>query len=205
MTAPTLSNEYVIREVEFRAEIHGVTPLLMNNPASMSMSADAKAKGKKSIPTPDEEAAAKAYRLPSGDLCMPTVMLFQSMIEAGKLLNDPDNPRRRISYKIAAALFPPAAEGFPLLNGKGKPLRDYAIDVRRAVVQGSGIQRARPRIEIPWSVKFAMGFDADLVSGDVLYMVLATAGKQVGVMDYRPQKKGPYGRFQVDSFDVVGE
>lgn len=24
-------NDYVVREVEFRAEIHGVTPLLMNN------------------------------------------------------------------------------------------------------------------------------------------------------------------------------
>ena len=194
-------SDFAINEAVFTARLVGVTALLMNNPASMKAASDeAKVKGKKSIPTPEVEAESKEYRLPTGELFIPTVMVFQSMIEAGKLLNDPEQPRRRISYRVAAALFPPAVEGFPLMNGNGKPQKKYEIDVRRAVVQNQGIQRARPRIDVPWSIELEMGFDADLVSAEALYMVLATAGKQVGIMDYRPQKRGPYGRFQVEDF-----
>ena len=195
-------SDFAINEVEFRAELHGVTALLMNNPASMQSAAETKAKGKKKIPTPEDEAASKAYRLASGDLIVPVVMVFQSMVEAGKLLNDPDNARRRLSYKIAAALFPPATEGF-ILHRDGEVIADYEIDVRRVVVQNSGIQRARPRIDVPWTINMTMGFDADLLSAEALYTVLGVAGKQVGIMDYRPQKKGPYGRFQVENFEVV--
>lgn len=193
----------VIREATFRARLVGLTPLLMNNPASMLVTDAPKVKGKKTNPTAEEDAAVKAYRLATGELYVPTVMVFQSMIEAGKLFNDPDNPRRRISYKIAAALFPPATEGFPLFDVNGEVVTEYVIDVRRAVVQGQGIPRARPRIDLPWSVQIEMGFDADLLSGEALYTVLATAGKQTGIMDYRPQKKGPYGRFQVEDFGVT--
>lgn len=193
--------DYTVNEKLLTARLVGVMPLLMNNPASMQGPANMP-KGKKVIPKPEEEAASKAYRLPTGELFIPTVMVFQAMIEAGKLLNDPDNPRRRISYKVAAALFPPPVEGFTLLNGDGKAITDYVIDVRRAVVQGSGVQRARPRIEVPWSAEVEMTFDADLLTGEALYMVLATAGKQTGIMDYRPQKRGPYGRFQVEDFEA---
>lgn len=197
--AEGVSLDFAISEATFTARLVGVTALLMNNPASMQQSATPKAR--KAIPSPEDEAAAKTYASSTGVLCVPVVMLFQAMVEAGKLLNDPDNKRRRISYRVAASLFPPPTEAFELRRD-GEPIRDYAIDVRRAVVQNQGIQRARPRVDPPWQVEMVMGFDSDLISGEALYAVLATAGKQTGIMDYRPQKRGPYGRFQVESFDV---
>jgi hypothetical protein len=45
--------------------------------------------------------------------------------------------------------------------------------------------------------RFTIEFAPDLVSADILVKILADAGMRVGVGDYRPQKGGPFGRFQI--------
>ena len=45
--------------------------------------------------------------------------------------------------------------------------------------------------------------DADLAGiGDLLCSIMRHGGSKLGLGDYRPEKSGPFGRFQVSSFAI---
>lgn len=76
------------------------------------------------------------------------------------------------------------------------------IDVRGVVVQKARVARARVRIPSGWTVNFHIDSRTGLLSADYLKALLEEAGELVGLMDYRPQKKGKFGQFEVTGFDV---
>jgi hypothetical protein len=83
---------------------------------------------------------------------------------------------------------------------------DYEIYLKRVVVQGSGIMRARPLIRNlseedggPWYCTVEFEYDADTISEPEIAMIVNQAGKFPGVADYRPGKGGPFGRYRVES------
>lgn len=176
-------------EISFRTI--GVSPLLMHSAAAMV--APAAGVGQKRIPTPTDEAERGCYRLPSGQLYLPSIAFRASMLGAAK--------GRRIGKQAArgvlsGAMFT-AALHVPLENEKGKPLTDYEVDVQRVVVQRQGVMRARPRIDA-WTGVLQLEYDADFLKEDWLREFLEIAGKTIGVGDYRPERGGPYGRFRVE-------
>lgn len=75
---------------------------------------------------------------------------------------------------------------------------EYIIDSRRVVIpatKGSVIKH-RPRLN-DWSVSFNLEYDDDLLTEAQLRRVVDDAGLRVGLLDFRPEKKGPFGRFMV--------
>ncbi len=48
-----------------------------------------------------------------------------------------------------------------------------------------------------WSLAFTMELDTDMITVDLLRQIVDDAGKRVGLGDYRPTRKGPYGKFVV--------
>ena len=65
------------------------------------------------------------------------------------------------------------------------------------VVRGNRIQRTRARFDMPWSCKFVLECYDDLVDEDKLGDWLGIAGHRIGLGDWRPEKSGDYGRFEV--------
>lgn len=205
-------------QAAFHARLRSLTPLLQHAPTAMKpQSNEIGRAGKKNIPTPEDEAEMGAYRLKNGVLYLPAVALQRTMIEAGKSFQNPTNKRATMMKVIAATLVPPPVEGFPLMTPDGEPISEYEIDVRRAVVQRAAIMRARPRID-EWEADVSMEFDIEALgsggngtedalraAGEILLMILAHAGKRVGIGDYRPERSGPFGRFEVVAFQVDDE
>lgn len=184
--------------------ITGLSPLLQNNPASMGGGADSKL-GIKKIPTPEEEAAAKIYRDESGVIYIPSVAFRSAMIGKGGGASG-----RRIGKRTAIAVISGTVFNVeprcPLYHPKTKkPITTYRINTMRAVVQGQGVRRSRP--EIPeWACDVRFEIDTDFLSAgvDLIRIVedlLNISGKIAGVGDYRPQKKGSYGRFSAKLLD----
>jgi hypothetical protein len=69
---------------------------------------------------------------------------------------------------------------------------------------GAMVQVARPRLR-EWACEFVMSVDAEMYGKGgiaVLKDIIAHAGKMVGVGPWRPQLRGPYGRFTVLLFEV---
>ena len=65
------------------------------------------------------------------------------------------------------------------------------------VVVTKRILRCRAMFECPWSVVGVADVDPELVDKDQLTAWLATGGRRVGLGDWRPEKSGHYGRFDV--------
>ena len=82
----------------------------------------------------------------------------------------------------------------------GENLEDLSTKaqfVAPVVVGRIRILRTRARFDCPWSVVGVADVDPELVDRDKLTAWLATGGRRVGLGDWRPEKSGLYGRFDV--------
>ena len=66
------------------------------------------------------------------------------------------------------------------------------------VVARQRILRTRARFDCPWSVVGVADVDPEQVDKDKLTEWLATGGRRIGLGDWRPEKSGHYGRFDVE-------
>lgn len=183
----------------FSATIEGVTPLLMHSPQKLMTRDDGTAK-RKTIPTPEEEAEAGVYRTESGVLYLGADHLREAILAAAKMFKAGKYSAYRV---IAPALMITVPAVFPITR-HGTPLTTYdRIDVRRAVVQKQGVLRARPLIDVPWEAEVRYLFDSSIVRNPgLLVQALQQAGQLIGVLDFRPQCGGIYGRFKVTQAHV---
>ena len=70
--------------------------------------------------------------------------------------------------------------------------------VAPVVVARQRILRTRVRFDCPWSVVGVADVDPEQVDRHKLMAWLATGGRRVGLGDWRPEKSGHYGRFDVE-------
>ena len=66
------------------------------------------------------------------------------------------------------------------------------------VVVTKRVLRSRAKFDCPWSVVGVADVDPELVDIGQLTAWLATGGRRVGLGDWRPEKSGHYGRFNVE-------
>lgn len=167
-------------------EITGTSPLLMNNPKQMLDQKTMKLKSKKYDPL--IEAEATAYRKSTGELFIPKNCIFAMLIQASK------------AYKIKTQSLSNILAGtihiFPDEVGLGT--KKYEINTQRAVIQGKGVIRSRAMLS-EWKAVFEIEYDEEWLpnAAELLEEVVKGAGRRVGLLDYRPQKKGWYGTFNL--------
>ena len=70
------------------------------------------------------------------------------------------------------------------------------------VVQRNRIARTRAKFDT-WTLTFVLEAEDDLVDQHQLESWLAIAGRRIGLGDWRPEKSGDYGRFEVDEIKRV--
>jgi len=179
-------------------KLNGLSPLLTHNPAGSMTTGGGRKMGRKAIPSPEEEAKASRYVLPDGNFYIPAIAVRNSLLGGAKGFRI----GRTAAISILSGALDIIDEAFPLLRDN-QPLNgeNYSIDTRRAVVQSQGIMRARARIELPWQVEAVFGYNPDLVNLEQIKEIATNAGRVVGLLDYRPEKKvglpGWFGKFEV--------
>jgi hypothetical protein len=139
----------------------------------------------------EEEAETKLYR-EDGRIGLPSLNLFASLAEAGRLLKA---GKRQISTANSTIL--PSfltIEGF-FLPFKGDPT--WVADMRRGTNEKSqAVPIVRPRFD-SWEFDVTIEIDETEVNEDTVRQLVEIAGKKIGLCDFRPNKKGPFGRFKV--------
>ena len=70
------------------------------------------------------------------------------------------------------------------------------------VVQRARILRTRARFDCPWAAEFCVDADDELVDGAKLTEWLSISGRRIGLGDWRPEKSGEFGRFEVVSVEA---
>jgi len=62
--------------------------------------------------------------------------------------------------------------------------------------KGSPVLRSRGMLE-KWSMSFSVRYNAGMIDPNALAVIIETAGFANGLGDFRPQKDGPHGQFQI--------
>lgn len=176
----------------------GTSPLLMHSPQAMRPAGAPTGTTVKTVPTPEEEAEAGAYRDEGGGLYLPSSAFRASLLAGAK--------GRRIGKDAATtavmgSVFAVEPRVELVHPETGERLTDYRVHVARVVVQRSAVMRARPEIS-EWAG--IVRFELDLELGMQPFFVeelLNIAGRRAGVGDWRPEKRGSHGRYKATLLD----
>jgi hypothetical protein len=84
-----------------------------------------------------------------------------------------------------------------------KSKKGWSVDSRPVRIPSTGgrILAFRP-IFFDWELDFTLELDTDIISLLLLRQIVDDAGKRVGLGDYRPDKKGPFGKYVVTKWQV---
>lgn len=187
---------------KIHVQIAGVTPLLVNRfHEEAQMEASSGVHGRKEQMTPEEDAEGRLYRTfvidemgnKRSEPYFPSENIRQSIIAAASRTKI---GRRNASTDTAAALFiTPFA-----LNLYGS----WVVDTRPVVIPATRgrILRHRPRFD-EWMIPFELQVEDQLLSVQTIRKIVDDAGNYVGIGDFRPARKGPYGRFVVTQWEKL--
>lgn len=150
------------------------------------------AAAKNSVGKKTDDVESYVYRTEGGELAIPGEYLRGSVINAAKFRQDPRSPR-----KSAMDLFKAAIVVTTPLASLGVKEWDY-LDKRRVTIQRNGINRVRPAMRAGWKAEFhLLVMLPEYVDRQVLRETIESAGRLVGVGDFRPT----FGRFGIVKFD----
>lgn len=180
-----------MRKIE--VEIKGQSPYLMHKFGED----EADIKGKKSIAEKDyaSEVEKALYRSPEGEIYVPSAQIKGCLIEAGKNFKVAGKGKSNYS-KLFGAFLIVEPDTIPMVN------QEWITDARAVVIQRARIIRYRPKF-MEWGLKFTLTIMEDEIPVETVKNALDHAGNYVGIGDFRPQKKGSFGRFIVTSFKEV--
>lgn len=155
--------------------------------------AEKAAAAKNSAAKKSDNIESYVYRNSDGELCIPGEYVRMAVVMAAKYRQDP-----RSSRKSAMDLFKAGIISLTELASLGTSDWDY-LDARRVMVQRNGVTRQRPAMNAGWTAEFQFMVNTpEYISSQLLYAVLADAGRLVGVGDFRPT----FGRFLIKSYAV---
>lgn len=166
-----------------QVSIRGISPLLMHAFPLRPIEALEKK-------PPEEQAELAAYRDPdTGELYIPAINIQRCLVSAAAYSKG--RGRSTLQKPVAACVF---VDPERVLLGT----KEYSIDARAVVVPATRgrVVRYRPRLD-NWECSFSLTYDPTLLTEAQLRKVVDDAGNWVGLLDFRPEKKGPFGRFMV--------
>jgi len=162
--------------------IAGRTPLLMHAFPMVTIEAEQNR-------TPQEQADLHVYRDPDARLFVPAINIQRALI-AGAVYSKGKGRASLQKNAAACVLISPER----LLLGTDK----YEIDSRPVVIPATKgrIVRHRARFD-DWRLTFEVEYDDVLLNADQLRRIVDDTGSRVGLLDFRPEKKGMFGRFMI--------
>lgn len=145
--------------------------------------------------TPEEQAELSAYRdSENEDLYIPGIAIQRSFIAAAAFSKG--KGRASLQKQAAACMFV-----FP--DRVSLKTKKYVIDSRPVVVPATRgrVIRHRPRLD-NWEVAFEIEYDESLLTERQVRQIVDDSGRRVGILDFRPERKGPFGRYIVTEWKV---
>lgn len=173
--------------------IEGITPLLMHRFAQDG--ADDPGRKRTGVPDWKLEADKAKYTDEKGQLYQPSEHLERAMAIAASQFKVQGKRGATYSKLVGSTI---EVHPFTIPHKH----QQFEVDARPVVVQRARIIRYRPRLDT-WGLDFELRLLDDQLPLDVIKQVLDHAGIYVGIGDYRPDKKGKYGKFMVTKFEEL--
>jgi hypothetical protein len=180
--------------------IVGTTPLICHNKEMVAeqLEADREGTSPKDLETdPEQEYRQSLYEMPEhcpSEYGVPSIMFKKAMVRATKATDMAMTDARQAFFVYGTESSDMVALDHP----------DSEPDMRKDVVRvGRGSNKeVRYRGQFrEWSADLIVEFNTSLITAQGVVELLAIAGFCVGIGDWRPQKGGQYGRFEIDTAD----
>ncbi len=177
-----------------KVEFTGTTPLLQNKPGEYGW--DNEWVEKTACSGFEKEALQKLYVSSDGTIYQPATHIERALIEAGKKLRIKGQGKATYS-KLFGSMVAVSPEAIPLVP------QDFEVFKALVVIPATKgrVMRYRPLFR-NWKLAFTIEFE-DEIDPAVIKEGLEIVGKYVGIGDWRPAKKGKFGKFQVTLFQEI--
>ncbi len=180
--------------------IEGITPLIVNRfHEEAQAEASSGIHSRRERPTPEQDAEDRLYLNGNGnghkEPYFPAENIRQAIIAAAGRTKI---GRRSATTDVAAAIY---------ITPYALPLSgEWHVDTRPVVIPATGgrILRHRPMFDA-WTITFTLTVDTDLVDIPTIRKIVEDAGKYAGIGDFRPPRKGPYGKWQIIKWESNGK
>lgn len=183
-----------------KVEIQGVSPLLMNRFTEAAQeksgnSTSAVHGGRKG--SPREQAEPKLYVDSTAHPVLPGPNLFRAIVDSGVFIKAGKSKITTMRSSLVPAGIALLELELPIAPGRWEP------DSRAVVIPATGgrIMCHRPRFD-QWGAKCTLDVDPSLFADALVRELVDLAGSRIGVGDFRPARKGPFGRFKVVGWRV---
>jgi len=176
-------------------EIRGTSPLLIHRFTEAAEQSKATRRMVVDRVDPRAEAKKNAYIAEDGTFYFSAFSIPNAMGSAGS------NHKMKGSRKTLRFVVPSAVrvtkDTITILNGKGAA-KDFEVDGRPVTIPATKgrVMRYRPRFDC-WGARFELKVNDNMISTDDAHMLLNEAGESIGIGDFRPEKRGPFGCFRV--------
>lgn len=180
---------------KIRVTIESTSPILMNK---YNVEAELeRQKGHRITKTydPKEEAEKSAYWGTGKKkvLIIPSEVLYASILNASSF--------HKIGRRSAKSILAGSIRVEPMEVSLGT--KKYEIDTRPVVIQRNRVLKSRARLT-EWKATFDIVYNEQLIADpEIIQKVLKEAGERIGIFDFRPQKGGPYGTFNITKFQAL--
>jgi len=181
--------------------IKGTTPLLANaftDEAQRDSSNGSRLATQKERGTPREQAEAVLYKDNNGKPVIPGPNLFRCIIEGGRFFKA---GKSKITTQKNSLI--PACLEFEEIVINIKHKEPWTVDTRPVRIPSTGgrILRHRPCFN-DWELSFSCLLDDDVITENLLREIIDTSGRRIGLGDFRPDCKGPFGKFVVTKWEI---
>jgi len=178
----------------YNISIEGTSPLLMNRPNQLDIGDKSKT-SKRETQTPKEIAEGKVYFDSEENIYLPATWFQGAIVEAGK-------KKKMMGKGSAKATYSKVCGSSVEINPFEIELKEkwevFSILAVNPTTKGKNVLH-RPLFK-KWKVDFEVTFDEEDIEVPVMKEIFDIAGRSVGVGDWRPSKKGRFGKFQVTSW-----
>lgn len=143
--------------------------------------------------TPLEQAEKMLYIGLDGKPMIPQPNLLRCLVDGGKFFKA---GKKQITTKTESMLYSCLdIAGAEIIIKHQQP---WKVDTRPVRIPSTGgrILAHRPMFD-DWTLSFECQLDDSMLSAKLLREIIDAAGNRIGLGDYRPACKGPYGKFKV--------
>jgi hypothetical protein len=174
-------------EIKYSVEVKGVSPLLMNRFIPEQIVETRVRRGNaKEVSVED-----KLYMTEDGKPYVPSAYIRNALIEAGKAIKIKGKGKSTYSKLLGSSLLI-SPDAIAIVSSTGwNPFTTTAVN---PATRGR-MTVTRPMFE-DWKLEFEVVIPDDILEDD-FSKIFDEAGRYVGIGDWRPAKKGMYGKFIV--------
>jgi hypothetical protein len=181
--------------------IEGATPLLCNrfgDAAAQAATSGTRAATIGERGTPREQAEAKLYVGQDGKFVIPQPNVLRCLIDGGSFFK---NGKSKVSTQKSSII--PACVDIRCVEIPIEHKAQWETDTRAVRIPSTGgrILCHRPCFH-DWRLSFTINLDTDIMTMRLLREIVDAAGKRIGLGDFRPACKGPFGKFVVVSWKI---